>query len=78
MDLFMPKHDGFTAAKKIHQTTESREIPIVAVSAYGELGITEQLRQQAHRTGFVEYVEKPYEPSKLLTLIEHLLSPSPG
>ena len=73
MDLFMPKQDGFTAAREIHQTAEVGGVPIIAMSAYGELGIEDHLRRQAHGAGFVEYVTKPFDLDGLLELIERLL-----
>jgi CheY-like chemotaxis protein len=73
MDLFMPKYDGFTAASEIHRAGDLREVPIIAVSAYGELGIEDQLRTQAEARGFAEYVAKPFDPDELLELIHRLL-----
>ena len=49
MDLFMPKHDGFTSAREIHRAAELQNIPIIAISAYGDLGIEPRLRQDTSR-----------------------------
>jgi CheY-like chemotaxis protein len=73
MDLFMPKHDGFTSAREIHRTAELRDVPIIAVSAYGDLGIEPQLRQDAQLSGFAGYVAKPFDADELLSLIQRLL-----
>jgi len=73
MDLFMPKHDGFTSAREIHRAAESRDVPIVAISAYGDLGIEPRLRQDARTSGFAGYVAKPFDPAELLQLIQRLL-----
>lgn len=73
MDLFMPKHDGFTSAREIHRTAELQDVPIIAISAYGDLGIEPQLRQDANLSGFAGYVAKPFEPDELLILIQSLL-----
>jgi CheY-like chemotaxis protein len=73
MDLFMPNHDGFAAAREILNKVGTIGLPIVATSAYGELGIEGNLRQQAHNAGFVEYMAKPFDSDKLLELIERLL-----
>jgi CheY-like chemotaxis protein len=73
MDLFMPKHDGFTSAREIHRAAELREVPIIAISAYGDLGIEPQLRQDALVTGFAGYVAKPFDQGELLELIQRFL-----
>ncbi len=73
MDLFMPKHDGFTSAREIHRADELRDVPIIAISAYGDLGIEPQLRQDATMTGFAGYIPKPFEQNELLDLIERHL-----
>ncbi len=73
MDLFMPKHDGFTSAREIHREAELQDVPIIAISAYGDLGIEPQLRQDARATGFAAYVAKPFDPNELLKIIERLL-----
>ena len=73
MDLFMPKHDGFTSAREIHRTAELRNVPIIAISAYGDWGIEQQLRQDALVTGFAGYVAKPFDPNEPLNLIQRLL-----
>jgi CheY-like chemotaxis protein len=73
MDLFMPKHDGFTSAREIHRAAELREVPIIAISAYGDLGIEQQLRQDAFVTGFAAYLGKPFDPDELLDLIQRHL-----
>jgi CheY-like chemotaxis protein len=73
MDLFMPKYDGFTAAQQIHRVAHLREVPIIAISAYGELGIEDQLRIQAEATGFTAYVSKPFDSEELLELVYRML-----
>lgn len=73
MDLFMPKHDGFASAREIHRAAELQNLPIIAISAYGDLGIEPQLREDARANGFAAYVAKPFDPSQLLKIIERLL-----
>lgn len=73
MDLFMPRQDGFAAAREIKQDEGLRDVPIIAVSAYGELGIEGRLQHDAHAAGFTEYVAKPFDSDELLELIARLL-----
>ncbi|HYE13002.1 MAG TPA: response regulator [Pyrinomonadaceae bacterium] len=74
MDLFMPKQDGFAAARAIRAEPELRGVPIVAVSAYGELGIEDELQKKARAAGFNAYVAKPFDARELMTLITELLA----
>jgi two-component system cell cycle response regulator DivK len=70
MDLFMPEKDGIAATRSIREHEELRDVPIVAVSAYGTLGI---LHHEALRAGCNEYLTKPLDFNQLETLIDHLL-----
>ncbi|MDQ3821059.1 MAG: response regulator [Acidobacteriota bacterium] len=73
MDLFMPKMDGFTALKRIREIEELKGVPVIAVSAYGELGIEEHLRAQSQAAGFTRYLPKPFKPEQLAALLQDLL-----
>lgn len=69
MDIEMPEMDGLTATRRIHEEEGLRDVPIVAVSAYG----AEHWRDRALAAGCVEYVSTPFEPKELSQLIESLL-----
>jgi PAS domain S-box-containing protein len=62
LDIQMPIMDGFETARRIRQTQNGRDVPIVFVTAldrdpkYIELG---------YKIGAVDYVFKPYEPIAL-------------
>ena len=73
MDLYMPELDGFSTLRRIREEASLHNVPVVAVSAYGELGIDAQLRTNALATGFDEYVAKPFDPDQLEKLINDLL-----
>lgn len=74
MDLFMPEIDGFAAAIHIRKHVELRDVPIIAISAYGELGIEAQLENEALSVGFNEYVAKPFTSNQLGELLDRFLS----
>ena len=69
MDVMMPGISGLDATRRIRQHEALREIPIVAVSAYG----AEEYRARALESGCTEYVSTPFELSALEELIESLL-----
>lgn len=69
MDIEMPEMDGLAATRRIRQEEHLRDVPVVAVSAYGE----EHWRDRAIEAGCNEYVSTPFEPTKLSELIQSLL-----
>ena len=73
MDLFMPEIDGFAAAIHIRKRVELRDVPIIAISAYGELGIGAQLEHEALSVGFNGYVAKPFTSNQLGELLDQFL-----
>lgn len=69
MDIEMPEMDGLAATRRIREEEHLRNVPIVAVSAYG----AEHWRDRALAAGCNEYVSTPFEPKELSRLIESLL-----
>lgn len=69
MDMEMPLLDGLGATRKIRETDGLRQIPIVAVSAYG----ADQFRDLALAAGCDEYVSTPFEPTALERIIRTLM-----
>jgi CheY-like chemotaxis protein len=69
MDLAMPALDGFEAAERLKALERTRGIPIIALTAHGELP-----REWALRAGCAAYLRKPCYPNDLAAAIEDLLS----
>ena len=69
MDVEMPELDGLAATRKIRQLSNFRDLPIVAVSAYG----ADQYRDHAIAAGCNEYVSTPFEPEELERIIRALI-----
>lgn len=78
MDLAMPEIDGFAATFRIRTHEALKDVPIIAISAYGELGIDVQLKIDPLAIGFNAYLSKPFAPEKLLTLVDQYLPKSKG
>ena len=73
MDLALPEMDGFAATREIRAQEDLRDVPIIGISAYGELGIDAQLKIDPKAVGFNAYLSKPFVPQKLLDLVvQHL------
>ena len=73
MDLAMPEVDGFGAAFLIRTQSHLRDVPIIGISAYGELGIDAQLKIDPKAVGFNDYIEKPFSAEKLYALVDRYL-----
>lgn len=76
MDLALPEIDGFAATFRIRTDEHLRDVPIVAISAYGELGIDAQLKIDPQAIGFNDYLPKPFAPGKLFEIIDRYLPKS--
>jgi CheY-like chemotaxis protein len=79
MDLNLPKLDGFNAAKRIRQLPELGQVPIIANSAYGRLGIEFVSRDAELGEGYSDYftkpLGKPFDLNELDDLLNRLLPP---
>ena len=81
MDLAMPGSDGLESTRRIREDAALREVPIIALSAFGTSGF----RRAAYDTGFDGYLTKPVDFDRLHDLIRRLLAlartktePEPG
>ena len=73
MDLNMPVLDGFNATLRIREDVRTRDVPVVAVTAYD----TAESRAAANAVGCCEYVTKPLDHERLQSLLQKLLPPKP-
>jgi len=71
MDLNMPVLDGFNATLRIREYEATRDVPVVAVTAYD----TAEFRAAASAVGCSDYVVKPLDIERLGALLERLLPP---
>lgn len=69
LDLSMPVLDGYHAAALIRRLPNGATLPLVAVTAYA----SEADRDLALRSGFTEYLTKPFSQRALLALVARLL-----
>jgi CheY-like chemotaxis protein len=68
MDMSLPTMDGWTAARLLKSDTDTRNIPIIALTAHAMRGD----RDKALDAGCDEYETKPVNLARLLGKIESL------
>jgi CheY-like chemotaxis protein len=69
MDVRMPRMTGVEACAKLKTIPETKDIPIVFLSAMGQ----EQEIQQGMDVGATEYVLKPFAPDVLMAKVREIL-----
>jgi CheY-like chemotaxis protein len=61
MDVRMPKKTGYEACRELKEADETRDIPIVFLSAKGQ----EAEIKEGMKLGAVDYIIKPFEAEQL-------------
>lgn len=69
LDVMMPEVDGYTVAKRIRENEETKDIPILMLTALNML----QNKVQGFNIGVDDYLVKPFEMEELLVRIKALL-----
>lgn len=72
MDINLPTLDGLGATRRIRENDALRDIPVVAITAFG----TEGFQRAAYDVGVSGYLTKPLDLDRLHQLIARLLSPT--
>ncbi|MEI6832147.1 MAG: response regulator [Candidatus Omnitrophota bacterium] len=65
LDLLMPNLGGFEICEILNKNVETREIPIIIISGFGNLGDI----KKAYSLGAVGYFVKPFSLNDLFTKI---------
>ncbi len=74
MDLSLPALDGWEATRRIKAAPETRDIPVIALSAHAMAGD----REKALAAGCDDFDTKPVELDRLLGKIRALLPGEPA
>src|SRR5215467_6088524 len=69
MDIEMPVVDGWEAARRLKGNSQTRDIPIIALSAHA----LEGEREKAIATGCEEFDTKPIEFDRLVAMVRRVL-----
>jgi YesN/AraC family two-component response regulator len=68
-DVIMPDMDGLTLCKKIKENIQSSHIPVILLTAKGEI----ENRIEGLNVGADSYIPKPFHPQHLFIRIEKLI-----
>jgi CheY-like chemotaxis protein len=63
--------DGLGATRRIREYDALREVPVIAITAFG----TEGFQRAAYDAGVSGYLTKPFDLDRMHQLIARLLSP---
>jgi two-component system, cell cycle response regulator DivK len=72
MDINLPTLDGLGATRRIRELEPLRDVPVVAITAFG----TEGFQRAAYDAGVSGYLTKPLDLDRMHHLIARLLSPT--
>ncbi len=72
LDVMMPEVDGFTVAKRIRENPETKNIPIIMLTALSQLND----KINGFNIGVDDYLVKPFEIEELLVRVRALLKRS--
>lgn len=72
MDINLPGLDGLGATRRIRETEALRDVPVIAITAFG----TEGFQRAAYDVGVAGYLTKPIDLDRMQQLIARLLSPT--
>jgi CheY-like chemotaxis protein len=72
MDINLPTLDGLGATRRIRETDPLRDVPVIAITAFG----TEGFQRAAYDAGVDGYLTKPLDLDRMHQLIARLLSPA--
>jgi CheY-like chemotaxis protein len=72
MDISIPKIDGWEATRRLKADEETREIPIVALTAHA----LEEDREKAIQAGCDGYLAKPVEPRRVVEEVQRFIGPA--
>src|SRR5206468_951835 len=74
MDISIPEIDGWEATRILRQDAETRDIPIVALTAHA----LSDDRERAALVGFTSYLAKPIEPRAVVAEVRRWIGGGVG
>jgi two-component system alkaline phosphatase synthesis response regulator PhoP len=69
LDIMMPKMDGYEACKKLKSDPQTKNIPVILLTAKGR----DVDRKLGAEVGADDYVVKPFSPGRLIERVEGII-----
>lgn len=69
LDIMMPNIDGFTVLNKIKNTPETKEIPVIFITAKND----ENLKEQAINAGASDLIFKPIDVNRVIEIVKQAI-----
>jgi CheY-like chemotaxis protein len=70
LDIMMPRMDGYEACERLKSLDETRDIPVVFLSAKAQQSDIER----GKAFGVADYLTKPFDPNDLIDVLDRLLT----
>ena len=72
MDMLLPKMNGYEATRRIKAHPETKDVPVVALTAYSMKGDREKILE----SGCDGYISKPIDPETFVSEMERFFTTS--
>ena len=72
LDVMLPDTDGFEVCTRLKSEEATKRIPVVMLTALDR----DEHRQRGRQCGAVEYLTKPFDPDRLMSVIREKASPN--
>lgn len=69
LDIMMPKLDGYQTCERLKADDDTKDIPVVFVSAKAQQSDIEKGKSY----GVADYLTKPFDPTDLIEIVERLV-----
>ncbi len=69
LDLMLPTGDGMSVLKNLQLSQQTELIPIMVLTGKKD----EEYKQKILGEGIKAYLEKPYDPDQLITIVKNIL-----
>ena len=70
LDLMLPAGDGLSVLEKLKLAEPTRKIPVVVLTGM----INEEYKAKVLEQGIEAYLQKPYDPDNLISIINNVLN----
>ena len=75
LDVMMPRKNGYVLCAELKKNKETRDIPIILLTAVGEaVPTTTYSHAEGMATEADDYIPKPVEAKELLSMVERLMA----